>query len=189
MELPASFRALCASRFQAARWAGLAAGALLATAAGLVLFMWLGQGVRIMSVGSNSMSPLLHKGDAVLVRRVNPVDIQAGDIVSYVSPRDSSLVITHRVVQTMPETGRLVTRGDANAAADPAFHSSRVMGEVVYVLPAAGRLVDGLHTWPGLVAAVYVPMLIIVGREVLRLSRHYSRPTYSLRRWQGTDGR
>jgi signal peptidase I len=178
MELPKSFRALCASHSRLSHWAGLLCTALLVLAAGLVLFTHFSQPLRLLSVASGSMAPLISKGDAVVVQRSNPVDIQVGDIVSYPSPRDSSLVVTHRVVQVFPETGKLVTQGDANVTADPAIAASRVMGTVRFSLAGAGRVVDFIHSWPGLVLTVYLPMALILGRELVRLGRYYLRPTY-----------
>jgi signal peptidase I len=153
---------------------------LIIIATGAVVLLWLGHSLRVLSVASGSMAPLIHKGDAVVVHKTNPQDIQVGDIVSYVSPRDSSLIITHRVVQIFPETERLMTRGDANEADDPAFHTSRVIGVVDRTLPAAGRLVDILHTWWGLALLAYGPLAAIAVRELAGVWRHYIRPTYIL---------
>lgn len=168
------------------RWARPAAATVLVVAAAVVLWLWQGQQLRLLSVASASMTPLLSEGDAIVVGWVNPLDIAVGDIVSYPSPHDESVLITHRVVQVMPETGRLVTKGDANASADPAIHGSRVIGTVSYRLPWLGRVLDSLRSWYGLVLAVYVPAALLLWGEARRLAGHYSRPDYQFKGWSAS---
>lgn len=149
--------------------------------AGIIgLYIWNTGSLRFLSVDSASMAPTLAKGDAIVLRSVNPLDIRKDDIISYRSTEDPSVIITHRVLVADPLTGQLITKGDANASLDPAFSSLEVMGRVSYIIPGAGRLLDILHSWPGLVLVVYLPAAVLLGSELWRLSRHYLRPTYVL---------
>lgn len=164
------------------RWAGVVCGSLLLLAGATVLVIWNDQSIRILGVGSDSMAPLVRKGDAVIAYKVNPLVIQKGDLVSYRSPKDSTVIITHRVIETDPLTGRLITKGDANVEVDPTIHSARVIGRVQYLLPGAGRYINALHSWTGLILAVYLPTAILLMSELRRLARHYLQPTYVLHR-------
>jgi signal peptidase I len=87
-------------------------------------------------VAGKSMSPALHPGDLVVVRK----DAR---------PRDGSIVLVraaghgavlHRVV-AVGSDGSLTTRGDANPVDDrERVSAAEVSGVVVRVLPAAGLL-------------------------------------------------
>lgn len=116
----------------------------------------------------------------MVLRPVNPLDIRKDDIISYRSTEDPSMVVTHRVLVTDPLTGQLITKGDANASIDPAFNGLEVMGRVAYVIPGAGRMLNLLHSWPGLVLAVYFPAALLLFGELRSLGKHYLRPTYVL---------
>lgn len=162
------------------RWGRPACLALIVLAGMAALVMWNSGSWRILSVDSGSMEPTLAKGDAVVLRPVNPLDIRKDDIISYRSTEDPSITITHRVLVTDPLTGQLITKGDANTSLDPAFSSLEVMGRVAYIVPGAGRLLNLLHSWPGLMLAVYLPATLLLLGELRSLGRYYLRPTYVL---------
>jgi signal peptidase I len=126
------------------------------------------------------MAPLLEKGDAVVVQRTDPANLQAGDLVSLLLPNGDGLLVTHRVLWVDQAAGRIVTKGDANATADPATDVTAVVGKVQYKLAGAGYIIDGLRSWPGLVLAVYAPLALLLASELRRVGRYYGRPTYRL---------
>jgi signal peptidase I len=163
---------------------------LKALAAGLLLlafivgvFSLVSRSVRVLSVDSGSMEPVLSRGDAVIVGRVAPLDIRAGDIVSYRDPQDG-LIITHRVVAADPLTGQIITKGDANGEADQPFNGIAVVGRQVAVMPGLGRYIDMLHSWPGLIVAVYAPTMLVLASEARRFWKHYVHPTYVHHIWR-----
>lgn len=164
------------------RWGGLISAAMLVTAGVAVLGAWNSQSIRMLSVNSGSMEPLVAKGDAVLVRKVDPLEIHKGDLVSYRSLEDSAVIITHRVIEVDALTGRLITKGDANTKADPTIHGIRVIGRVQHIVPGMGYYINALHTWVGLTVVVYAPTAMLVASELRRLARHYLQPTYVLYR-------
>jgi signal peptidase I len=153
---------------------------LVVLASVAALNTWNSGSLKLLSVDSGSMAPTVAEGDAVVIRSVNPLDISKDDIISYRSPEDASLIITHRVLLVDPLTGQLITKGDANSSLDPTFSSSEIVGRVAYIIPGAGHLVDVLHSWVGLVLVVYLPAAILLGSELWRLSKYYLRPTYVL---------
>lgn len=147
-----------------------------------VLWLWQSRELQILSVQTGSMAPLLQAGDAVVVRRTDPSKLRVGHLVSLPHPDGSGRLLVHRIVQLDTETGALVTQGDANAAADKPTNRAVVKGAVQYRLLNVGYVVDGLRSWPGLVVAVYIPMALILAKELIRVGRYYTRPTYSLLR-------
>ena len=73
------------------------------------LFLKQGQGwFRIIS---GSMQPLFDVHDRVLAEKVNPVDVQTGEIILF---KNSNTLVTHRVVKRYHENGQLcfLQRGD-----------------------------------------------------------------------------
>ncbi|WP_091228167.1 signal peptidase I [Microbacterium sp. 3J1] len=101
-----------------------------------------------LTVLTGSMEPVLEPGDIVAVRGVAPdavcAEIGVGDIVTYLPDPGDPTLITHRVVGKTVGTFddgtdcRLITRGDANSAADPPVSPEQVRGAFLYSLPALG---------------------------------------------------
>lgn len=129
--------------------------------------------VQLLSVQTNSMSPTFSRGDAVVVHK--GVTLQLGSVVTYRSPKNLNMLISHRVVKLWPASHTLQTKGDALSSPDPAITSRLVMGQVVAVLPGLGRICGVLTSWPGLILAIYVPAAGIVWSELRRLERHFVR--------------
>jgi hypothetical protein len=103
-------------------------------------------------------------------------------IVSYKSARNPNELVTHRAVRVINGGESFQTKGDALTVADPTVRGSLLTGRVVAVLPGMGKLLDWLHSWPGLVICVYLPVTAITFQELYRLERHYFRSRlYQLR--------
>ena len=147
-------------------------------AAGLLIMR--AQGNQLLSVQTGSMEPVLQPGDAVVVHAVSTRQLRVGDIISYQSPRDSSLIISHRLIGIDRRTGWLRTQGDALKTPDPAFPPRLVVGQVTAVAPKLGRLLDILRQPLGLALAVYLPAIVIIVAEIRRLIDHYRRRYYRM---------
>lgn len=70
---------------------------------------------------SHSFAPTLHKGDIIIIQRVNPADLKTNypnsDIIVYKSPNDpTGTPIVHRIVAVQKINGTLYfqTKGDGN---------------------------------------------------------------------------
>lgn len=75
-------------------------------------------GVKPAVVLSGSMEPAIETGDLILLRDTDPLALEKGDVICYLS---SGKAVTHRIVGiTAGEDGRprYVTQGDANNAED-----------------------------------------------------------------------
>ncbi len=68
-------------------------------------------------VESTSMAPAVRAGDALVFAPVEPGEVEVGQIVLVDDPAVAGRVLSHRVVEVLPD-GSLVTKGDANPSAD-----------------------------------------------------------------------
>lgn len=107
-------------------------------------------------VMSGSMSPAFEV-DALLI--IHEEDrYRMDDIVAFVDG-DGDLVI-HRIVAA--EGGTVLTKGDANSAADEPISQEDIFGRVVFVIPWAGKIVRILQK-P--MAAILLLALVLIGLE------------------------
>lgn len=107
----------------------------------LVLIMFVPRliGWQNLAVLSGSMEPNISVGSMIIVKNVNPEELEAGDIITF-RVSDSTLV-THRVVENNVETQEITTKGDANDVNDgnPVSYSN-VIGELFISIPLLGYL-------------------------------------------------
>jgi signal peptidase I len=174
--------------------------------AGAVLYARL-NGLQLLSVQSDSMQPTFNRGDAVMIDRsssrladawavgtglggrttvtsgrdgTDRRTVRQGDVVSYFSPRNADVIITHRIVEVDASRDYIVTRGDAERVEDLPFRSNRLYGKVVHAVPLVGFGLDTARQPIGLAVTIFLPAVYIACGEVKRLSRHYSRQRYIL---------
>jgi signal peptidase I len=130
----------------------------------------------VLSIQTGSMMPTLRPGDAVVVSRASTAGLRCGDIISYHSPTNPGITITHRLQRVEPANGWLITKGDAASQPDSAFPPRLLVGRVVAVGPGLGRVLDDLHRPLGLALGVYLPAAGLVGAEGWRLWRSIAGP-------------
>ena len=161
--------------------------ALFAACCGAVLlFNWSAFGWKALSVQTGSMRPAIPQGSLVLMHRVPNSSLKVGDVITYISPRLRNTTITHRIVKTYSFEGKIpayITKGDANQAADTPVLNGMIQGKAVWYIPYLGKFMDWSRTWVGLAILVYLPALLMIFEEVLRLSKYYSRA--KLYKWAG----
>ena len=99
-------------------------------------------GSQALTVLTSSMRETLPPGTMVVVRPTDPADIEPGQVITYQLRSGEPEVVTHRVTQVLHNaSGELVfiTKGDSNAAADPApVLPVQVRGRVWYSIPYLG---------------------------------------------------
>ena len=81
------------------------------------------------AISSNSMWPVLQKGDLVLTQGAEKEDIRVGDIVVY--KLENGGFIIHRVIKLKKE--ELITKGDANQVADAPVEYEKVVGKALNI--------------------------------------------------------
>ncbi|HSX36751.1 MAG TPA: signal peptidase I [Patescibacteria group bacterium] len=153
---------------------------LMVVGAGVVVGEWKFHHLRVLAVQTGSMAPTFKPGDAVLVQKAQPASLAVGQVVSYISPADPTILVSHRIVAINRRTGMLTTRGDYAARPDISFSPSLVVGRVSAVVPKFGYVINALHTRLGLIVGVYTPALFIIFSEIKRLAHHYGRGYYRL---------
>lgn len=127
-------------------WADRAASAALAVAVFLaaVVAVAAASGLRTEVILTGSMRPTLSPDDMVLVHHIDASQMRVGDIVSFQSPENPDMVITHRVRAVRARPGGMlavVTRGDANNTPERwTIARTGSVARVVATIPLAGRL-------------------------------------------------
>jgi signal peptidase len=158
----------------------LAAFLILITASLAGLMLWRVQSIQVMSVESASMSPTIRRGDAVVLQTVSNADLKPGDVVSYRSPADQRVIITHRIMSVEKNWNLVITKGDNVDKTDKPVPMSDIIGRVDLRVAYLGFTLSFLRSPAGLAVCVYLPALTIVVLELRRLATHYTKPTYRL---------
>ena len=90
----------------------------------------------MIGIGSQSMDPTIHKGDAVILKKVDKkTELKKGDIVAY---SNGKLIIVHRIVGVNKKGKNITytTKGDNNNGNDPrAVNQTQVKGIVKFKIP------------------------------------------------------
>lgn len=120
-------------------------------------------GYTPMTVLSDSMAPVFHKDDLILVHQGDPGSYQVGDIISFWTVIDNQRVInTHRIVSIYNEGGivQYTTRGDANSLDDQYLVTpADVIGSYVVSVPVLGSVLSFLSTGTGFLVVIVLPIL------------------------------
>lgn len=85
--------------------------------------------IRLLKVKSNSMYPVLKKGDIILIKRYN--NYKNGDIITYAE--DSNYLVTHRIIEK--NNNSFKTKGDNNDSEDDkTIKLKNIKGKVIIIL-------------------------------------------------------
>ena len=115
-------------------------------------------GMQVFTVLSGSMEPVYHVGSLIYVREVDPYELEAGDVITYMLSEDT--VSTHRIVGVVPDEEdpaviRFRTKGDANDAEDGTLvHYKNVIGSPVFTIPMLGYVANYIQNPPGTYIAI-----------------------------------
>lgn len=131
---------------------------LLALAAVLIVPVILGY--TELAVLTGSMQPTIPVGSLIYVKEVEPSNLQVGDVVTYQLEGDT--MVTHRVVETNPDEGYLVTQGDANEDPDGQITFGRIVGKMDFHLPYLGYISMNIRTKTGVFAICGTLIAIIL---------------------------
>ena len=120
-------------------------GVLLAWGVNQGLAMALTTDMPVVAVESNSMVPVFHKGDILVLSGSEPGQLKVGDIIVYsVAGRDVPVV--HRIIRVNPD-GSFQTKGDANSGQlDFEYYipPQSVHGRVFVIIPYLGWVKIGV---------------------------------------------
>lgn len=107
-------------------------------------------GYRTLTMLTGSMRPTFPPGSVVVATPQPLSALRPGQVLVYRIPVDDHRVVSHRVVRVTRVAGgvRVVTRGDANASADP--WTAQIDDPVVYrarfAVPHLGALIRALRS-------------------------------------------
>ncbi len=108
-------------------------------------------GIEAFAVRTDSMAPAVPAGSLALVRDMDAcedgarMDALPGNVVAFRSGDDDGAVVLHRVVSVDETREEIVTKGDANAAADPyTTPLSAVIGVCFWAVPGVGAIAQAV---------------------------------------------
>lgn len=133
----------------------------------------------LYTIISGSMEPNVDIYDVVIAVEHDIDKIKIGDIITFISTWDLNygVTVTHRVVGiSKTTTGEilLTTKGDNNQQPDGAkVTQSNLVGKVVGRLPQLGRLQFFLATKMGWFLIVFIPAMIIIIVDVMKIFKLY----------------
>ena len=136
-------------------------------------------GIRIFTVVTESMVPEYLVGDALLVKSVEPEELQVGDDITYLGEKESfaDKIVTHRVEEITKNkdgTYKIITKGIANEKADPAINESQVYGKVIYKIKSISYINGIIGNLYGMYFVIVVPMAIMIFVEFINYKRDKS---------------
>ena len=124
----------------------------------LFLPIQFGGAAAYVIIDGNSMEPVYHKGDLVIVRREAAYCV--GDIVTYYN-LDLKRNVIHRIVGL--EANRFVMQGDNNGWVDDDRPTpDRVIGKAWIFLPGLGTWLAKLQTPLGLTVLAVIALLMVL---------------------------
>ncbi len=122
---------------------------------------------NVYAIESESMNPLLKRGDMIIVK--NEKEYQINDIITFYVPHRKEY-ITHRIVRI--EKGFYYTKGDANEAADNyKIDSGDISGKYVYKVNKLGFGVIFLKTITGVITCIVIPSSLLLGMIISDFGR------------------
>lgn len=114
-------------------------GVIIVSGTGKVPYVF---GYRVLKVISSSMQPTIEDGTCVVIRQVDPEEIQVGDIITFVAdaPDIKGYLNTHRVSRIIQDAEKgetlFITKGDAYEEEDDyPVEASQIVGRYVQTLP------------------------------------------------------
>jgi len=147
----------------------------------VLLFNWNALGWKALSVPTGSMRPAIPPGSLVLMHRVPVTTLKVGDVITYANPLKPGSTVTHRIIKSYKLDGKIpafITKGDANSSPDRPVVGGQVQGKAVWHVPYLGKAMMWSKTWTGIAVLVYLPALLIMLEEIMRLGEywHKARP-------------
>lgn len=125
---------------------------------------------------TDSMYPEIQSGDLIICHTIDPEEVAAGDVIAFFDPAgNGTSVVTHRVVEITRENGEIafITKGDANNAEDQMpVPAGSLVGQYRTRIAGAGNIAMFMQTTTGLIVCVGVPLVLLIGYDVLRRRRY-----------------
>lgn len=139
-------------------------------------------GYRAFIVLSDSMSKTdFNAGDLVIVKKTEPLELKAGDIIAFTSqdPSNYGKTVTHKIREvTATEEGMLafVTYGTTTDVNDETLVTPPyILGKYQLALPKVGLFFDFLKSPTGYIVCILIPFLLLIGYQGVNCVRIFRR--------------
>lgn len=138
-------------------------------------------GVMPLIVLTDSMAPDIKSGDLIFCKTVEAEDVKEGDVISFFDPAgNGTSIVTHKVVAVIVgDDGKLSfkTWGINNNTEDKLpVPGDKVVGKYNGVrIAGAGSFALFMQSTPGFIVCVIVPIVLIVGYDLLRRRKYEKR--------------
>ena len=142
-------------------------------------------GYKAYIVNSDSMAATdFNVGDLIFVKQVNADDLNAGDIITYISQNEESFgeIITHKIrKRTSDVNGNsgFITYGTTTNTDDTTIVTyPYIMGKYVSHLDGVGSFFNFLKTPQGYIVCIFVPFMLVIiyqGIKCIRLFMRYKK--------------
>lgn len=128
------------------------------------------------AVLTGSMIPEIQIKDVVITKKVDPKNLEIGDIITFVTSdsRLSGIIVTHRIKNKYYDantgTFSFQTKGDNNNVEDSTLaEGSNVIGKVIFKIPKLGYVQDLLVQRGGWIIVILIPCLAILSYDIVKL--------------------
>ncbi len=130
-------------------------------------------GLRILSIQTDSMYPVILPGDLVFdVAVEDKSELRAGDIITYWTVINGERVLnTHTITQIFDGGDKLLfeTKGENNSVADAlTVHEAEIVGKYEARVPGVGKVMYYLQTSTGFLLVVVLPVFIFFLYHVIQ---------------------
>ena len=135
-------------------------------------------GYAPLIVLTGSMEPEIMSGDLIIVKQIEVGDVQVGDVIAFFDPDgNGTTIVTHRVVEIVDGNElSFRTRGDANNTDDRLpVPAKDLVGVYRTRIPGMGSVAMFMQTTAGLIVCVFVPLVLLVGWDLIRRRRYEKR--------------
>jgi signal peptidase I len=128
--------------------------------------------LQVFVVLNGTMQPTLHAGDVIITVDTPAHSLQINDIITYLSPDNRNILVTHRIVNVIKgdQVLRFQTKGDANEDPDSYVVSSDlVVGRMILRIPYVGYVASVSHSFLGFLLLVLAPGIVVICGEVFSI--------------------
>ena len=132
-------------------------------------------GVRISTITTNSISPVITPGSIVISaphQKYSKNDLVTYKEVNVKTGFVTGKAITHRIIDEVNfEDGSFfVTKGDSNSQPDPGRGTkSDILGKVVLIIPFLGYFDAAIKSFPGFLIFIAIPAIYLIKHELVYL--------------------
>lgn len=122
-------------------------------------------GIRSFAIQTDSMAPMLSRGDLVIDRVVkDPAALKIGDVITFWTIINGERVLnTHRISRVTDNQTYyyFTTKGDNNTIEDSiGVHQKEIVGLYLTHVPKVGSVIDYLKTGTGFLLVIVIPVLL-----------------------------